>query len=115
MSDVKEIEQSIEGLKAQVALRDQVLKLEKNREFRNVILDGFCTKEAATYVQLSADPNLGKNEREDALALAQASGHIKRYLSVLKAMGNNAESQIPRYEQGLVEARQEEDLGYEEE
>jgi len=113
MSEVKEIEQNIEALKAQIALKDQVLKLERNRDFRSVILEGFCVKEAATYVQLSADPNLGKSEREDALALAQASGHIKRYLEVLKAMGFSAENQLPRYEQGLLEARQEEEFGEE--
>lgn len=114
MSEVKQIEQSIEDLKTQIALKDQVLKLERNRDFRSIILEGFCVKEAATYVQLSADPNLSKNEREDALALAQASGHIKRYLQVLKTMGYSAENQLPRYEQELIEARVEEDMGSEE-
>lgn len=108
MSEVKEIEQSIEVLKNQIALKDQVLKLERNRDFRAVILEGFCTKEAAKYIQTAGDPNLGKTEREDSLNLALASGHVLRFLNAVKAMGNAAEGRLPRYESELEVARAEE-------
>lgn len=108
MSEVNEIEQNIEVLKNQIALRDQVLKLEKNRDFKAIILEGFCTKEAAKYVQTAGNPNLSKEAREDALNLALASGHVLRFLEVIKAMGNAAEARLPRYEEELDNARAEE-------
>lgn len=108
MSEVAKLEQTIESMKRDIAVKDMVEKLESNREFKKLIIEGFCTKEAATYVQLSADPNLGDRERADALGLAQASGHLKRYLEVLKTMGRQAQSRLSSYEEELVVMRNEE-------
>ncbi|MFA7188456.1 MAG: hypothetical protein WC117_00040 [Sphaerochaetaceae bacterium] len=89
-------------------MRDDALKLFDNRLFKKVILENFCVTEAARYVQASADPALDAAQRADALNLAQASGHLKRYLSVLVQMGNAAATNLRDSEQALDEMRAEE-------
>lgn len=108
MSTVDQLEAQIEQLQELAARRDLALKLEKNREFKKLILDDFCVQECARYAHASADPNLTSEQRADALALAQASGHLRRFLSVVVQMGNQAESEIEQVREAIEEARREE-------
>jgi hypothetical protein len=108
MSEVYALEKQLADSRALIEKRELALRLYNNSDFKELIIDGFCTKDCARYAQSSADPALGANERADALGLAQAAGHLRRYLSVIVSMGNQAESQIPNIEQSILEARQEE-------
>lgn len=111
MSDVLVQQQNLEGqIKAareHVARRDMALKLYNIREFKKIIIDEFCGTECARYVQASGDPALSVENRADSLAIAQASGHLRRYLSVLIQMGNQAAREIAECEQALEELRAE--------
>jgi hypothetical protein len=107
MSEVHQLEKQLSDSKKLVADKAMALKLSENREFRKLILDEFCVQECARYAQTSADPALPANERADALALAQAAGHLRRWLSVKVQMGNVAERDITELEAALEEARQE--------
>jgi hypothetical protein len=107
MSTEIELEQHIVGLEEIVARRDLALKLEKNREFRKLILEEFCVNECARYAQASANPALKEVERADSLALAQAAGHLRRWLSVIVQMGNQAASEITQTQAAIEEARRE--------
>ena len=109
MSDVLALEKQLNNAKELVAKRELALKLSENPEFRKLILDEFCVQVCARYAQMSADPGLGPVERADALALAQAAGHLRRFLSVVVQMGNHAERQMADLEQAIIEARQEGD------
>lgn len=108
MSEVIQAEQHLNTLKARIARRNQVQKLYKNREFKELILEGFCVQEAAMYIQQAGDPALPKDSREDCLNMALAAGHLKRFLTVIEAMGNNAENQLGRAEEHLDTVRAEE-------
>ena len=108
MNEVAELEAQKDELKAAVDRRDSALKLSKNRDFRKLILEFFCRDECARYVHTSLDPNLSDKERADALALAQASGHLKRFLSVVMQMGNSAEGTIRDIDTAIEVARIEE-------
>ncbi|MFP3556418.1 hypothetical protein SB861_37745 [Paraburkholderia sp. SIMBA_049] len=113
----QQIQQQIQGLEAQlsqakqvVAQRDMAQKLAKNAEFRKLILEEFCVHECARYAQGSADPAISAENRADSLAIAQAAGHLRRWLSVKIQMGNVAEREISEVEAALEEARAEEDV-----
>jgi hypothetical protein len=106
-AEVQQLERQLKDAKHLVEQKRLALKLADNREFRALILDEFCTKECARYAQSSADPALGANERADALAMAQAAGHLRRFLSVKIQMGSVAERDIEAVEEALVAARQE--------
>ena len=108
MSEVYELEQQLENSKELIARKDLALKLHKVPAFRKLILEEFCVNECARYAQNSANPALGEAERADSLAIAQAAGHLRRFLSVVVTMGNQAEGQMVSLEQALTEARQEE-------
>ena len=112
MSSVKDLEDHRKKAKELVELRNSALRLSNNRDFRKLILDYFCTEESARYAHASADPSLDATSRADALALAQAAGHLKRFLSVVVQMGHNAEREIVQIDEAIEEVRLGEDQGY---
>ncbi len=109
MSDVTALEYQLAGAKELIERRNRANRLAQNPDFKALILDWFCIQECARYAQASANPALGENERADSLNMAQAAGHLRRFLSVTMQMGNQAESQLAELEQTIAEARAEED------
>ena len=107
MSEVLALEKQLQNAKQLAARREMALKLSDNREFKQLILKDFCVEECARYAQSSADPALTIEQRADALALAQAAGHLRRFLSVVVQMGNTANNEIPQIEVAIEELRQE--------
>lgn len=108
MSEVTALEKQLEEAKVFIARRDLAVKLYNNPEFKKLIIDEFCGSECARYAQTSADPALDDRQRADALAIAQAAGHLRRYLSVIVTMGNQSEEMLDRLEAEIEMARQEE-------
>ena len=108
MSEVTALEKQLEEAKVFIARRDLAVKLYNNSEFKKLIIDEFCGSECARYAQTSADPALDDRQRADALAFAQAAGHLRRYLSVIVTMGNQSEEMLDRLEAEIEAARQEE-------
>jgi hypothetical protein len=109
MSDVINLEQQLSDAKKLVERKTRALRLAKNADFRELILDGFCLHEAARLVQMSSDPALDERQRSDALSMAQASGHLRRYMSMIVQMATVAEREMTDLEGALEEARREED------
>lgn len=103
------LEHQKEQAKKAIELRDKALRLAENRDFREIILDGFCKEDCARYAQESSDPALGDRERADALAMAQASGHLRRYLSIIVRMATNFENSMEDLEAEIELARAEAD------
>lgn len=103
------LEQQEIGMKQAVELRDSAEKLARNADFKKLILKHFMVEECSLYAQRSADPALTAPQRADALAIAQAAGHLKRFLSVIVQMGNHAESTLPSIAEEIVLAREEEE------
>lgn len=108
MSEVIALENQLEASKELIERRRLALRLSENADFRKLILDEFCVKECARYVHTSGDPAIAPNERADALAMAQAAGHLRRFLSVTVQMGAHAERELSNLEEALTEARAEE-------
>lgn len=108
MNQVEQLEQQLKEAKTLVRTRQMAIRLAQNPDFKELILDGFCMVEAARFVQQSGDPALGAEERADALAMAQASGHLKRFLSAAYQMGAHSERTMGELEAAIDEARLEE-------
>ena len=77
-----------------MALRDSIIKLQKNKDFQKIIEQGFMLEDCARYARNSGLVTLTKEEREDSLLKAQAAGHLKEYLHAKLMMGNNAEKTL---------------------
>lgn len=111
MNQVTKLENDKKQLKNEIEFKDAILRLERNRDFKRVFLDGFLEEDCARYVResVAADEH-GVNEgsRMRALAMAQAAGYLKQYLSVKIRMGVVAESSVTRIDEELESAMGEE-------
>jgi hypothetical protein len=108
-SVVNGLENQLKDAKDLIDRRNMALKLASNREFRKLVLEGFCEKDAARLVSEAGDPALTPQQRADAFEMAKAGGHLKRYLSACFQMGAAAERDLEELEATLAEARVEED------
>jgi len=109
MLQITQLERQIEANKAQIRRGELALKLGNIPEFKELIMDDFMSAEVIRNVGLSADPALPKDQRADALAMAQSGGHLKRYLAAQVQMGRVAEREIPDLEANIQELLNEED------
>lgn len=109
MNEVAQLEQQLNDAKAVISIRQMAIRLYQSPDFKTLIIDGFCTKDAARLVHESSDPVLTAEQRADALGMAQASGHLKRFLSMCVQMGAASERTLDELVDALEEARQEED------
>lgn len=106
MSDVAEIELSIEHAKELVAKGDMAMKLASNRDFRKLIMENYFKEEAARLVGLLAEPAMEKHRteiQESMLGIA----HFQTWLRGVVRMGNIARAEITEFEQALDDAREE--------
>jgi hypothetical protein len=107
MSDIANIEAHIADMQSLVDRKDLAMRLEQNRDFKKLILEGFIEVECARFARQSGNPALSAENRADALALAQSAGHLQRYLSMVVQMGFEAEKQIKQGKEAIDEMRQE--------
>ena len=108
MSEVNQLQKQLDDYKKLSERRKQALRLSENKDFKKLVLEGFCVTDAASYVSASADPQLTPAQRQDALNIAQAAGHLKRFLSIQMQMGAHAEREIAQIEEAIVAAQAEE-------
>jgi hypothetical protein len=109
MNQVEALEQQLLGLKNYAERGEMARRLAQNPDFKKLILEDFCVTECARYAQQSGDPALGVEERQDALALAQAAGHLKRFLSIQIRLADQAANEIVNVNEAIEEARLEEE------
>jgi len=105
MSDVKALEEQLANAKLLSSKRQKLEKLLANPEFKELIIKDFSTDECARYAQASADPMLDATQRADALGIAQAAGHLKRWIAVILQQGYVAERDMDEVEDALIAAR----------
>ncbi len=110
MNTVEKLEEQTKTEKLRIERRDAILRLSKNKDFRTLIIEGFCRDECARYVHESGDPSLSPESRADALNIAQSAGHFKRFLNVSITMGDVAERNLIDLDQHIAEARAEEGM-----
>ena len=93
--NLETIELSIKHAKKSVDLMKSLDKLTRNRDFKNVVLDGFFEKEAIRLVTLKSDPNMQDEDSQRAIiAQMDAIGGFRQYLSGVLQMGRMAQKAI---------------------
>ena len=96
----------------QVRRRDDLLKLSEIPEYKRLIREDFMVTDCARFVEQSVNPAItDPAQRADALAKAQAAGHLKQYLSVIVLQGNHAEREIFAIDEALEELRADDAAG----
>lgn len=105
--EIAGLEHRLEAAKGAVAHAEEVRKLMTNPLFRKVILRQFCVEDCARYVQESGDPLLADHNRADALNMAQAAGHLRRWLDLAIRMGEREADTVLQVEAELEVVRAE--------
>ena len=100
---IYELEQMMETSKIVMQKHTALTRLMNNPDFREIILEGFCGSEAVRFVHASADPALNEQQQKDSLALAQASGHLKRWLNVQHQVGMQVSNEFGQLKEQLEE------------
>lgn len=113
---MSEREREIEGLEYQkkkaleeIAFAERVEKLLLNPDFQQVIMKEYCIHAAAGFVASSSDPILTKDQREDSLAMAQAPGHLKRWLQITQTKAETLRERMPEIDEMIDHLRSSED------
>lgn len=105
MSDIANLEAQKKDMQEAVLIRDQILRLSNNSDFRAVFEKEFMEAEAGRLIRMAGDPMLPEKERNDCIQMALATGHIKRFLSAKVQIGNMAEETIHQIDEALEELR----------
>jgi len=107
MSDTHELEATLEDLREIVARKNAAIKLESNREYKKLILDGLFKEEAARLVSISAEPSMVR-EAELIMESIRAISHFQQYMRSVIQMGTVAENNLAEHMEMLEEMRAEE-------
>jgi hypothetical protein len=109
---INEVEMSIADAKKAVQRRDAMYRLEKNKDFKALILEGFMEKHAVRQVMLKASPQMQSPELQAMVDMQiTAIGQFKQFMYGVVVMGNNAEKAMEADEATLEELHAEELAG----
>jgi len=73
-------------------LKESLEKLEKNKDFKKVILEGYFKEKAVNGVSLLASPQIKRNgARSDVMEALIAISQLEDYFLTIKAMGEEPE------------------------
>lgn len=107
MSTTEEIELSIQEAKKLIARKDAAQRLADNRDFKELVLEGYLKDEAVRLAHISADANM-KEYREEIMLSMQGISLFRQYMQNLIRMGEMAQAEMYDYEQALDDVRAEE-------
>ena len=105
MSDIQALEKLKKDHQANVAMRDRVLRLSNNADFKAVIAREWMVEEVARFMDVAGNPNIKPEQRKDATDAALAPGSLKRWMHARIQMGDASEAQIIAIDEELEELR----------
>lgn len=103
--NIQHVELSLSEAKKIVDLGAAVKRLEKNRDFQKVVLDGYFGDEAKRLVYLTADSVLDEKSMQSVWGDIRAIGSLRQYLINRKIMGDIAEKEVNDHSEMLEEMR----------
>ena len=96
---LQSIEESIRAGKALVDMNTALERLQSNRDFRKVILEGYFQAEAVRLVHLKADPAFQTTERQaQIVGQIDAIGGLHSYFTTVKALASIAAKEVAENE-----------------
>lgn len=98
--DLETIEVSMDHAKAAVALKKNLERLTKNRDFKAVVLHGYFEEEAQRLVHLKAVPAMQTPEHQaDIIKQIDAIGAVRNYFNTVMHFGIQSEKEITSLEE----------------
>ena len=102
-SQIEQIEISIADAKKMIARADALQRLQKNKDFKNVIDEGYLKDEAVRLVHLKAHPNVTPEMMVTIDRDINSVGSLRQHFAVIMMLADRAEQDI----QANHEAREE--------
>lgn len=106
---IQYVELTLEAAKQQAGLLEALQRLERNRDFRKVILDGYFRDEPARLASLLAEPRLTTEQKADTLNSIKAVGELQQWFLKVRTFGDQAQKAIIDHEEELRILREQED------
>jgi hypothetical protein len=98
--DLETIEVSIEDAKAQIAMKDAMEKLTRNRDFKKLILDEYFEKNAIRLVMLKSAPAAQDPVFQQSILTEMDSiGCLRQFFAKIMRNGDLAEKSLRDYEE----------------
>ena len=107
MTDLEEVEIQIDVANKIRALRDNCVKLMKNRAFRDVIEEGYFKEEAARLVMAKSAP-LTDEQQKNIDGMIIGIGALSNYLNMVMRRGAEMDTALGEHEQTREEILAEE-------
>ena len=104
---VEKLEREKKAHTETLALRDSLLRLYKNKDFKNVIEYHFMEKACARYARMSGLSTLNADARADSLSKAQAAGHLQEWMHSIEMLAIQAEQSLQKIQAEEAEIRAE--------
>lgn len=108
MSDIAEIELSMDHAKELIAKKDSALKLSVNREFKKLVFEGYFEQEAVRLTHALSDHAMIPH-REQIIADLDAIGRFKQYMTNIVQFGKMAETDLKEAQEALAEMHNEDE------
>jgi len=109
MSDLEQIEISIDEAKAKIAKAEALDRLTKSQDWKDVIEDGYFLREASNIVLLKAAPGFAEDDKQKQLdSQITGIGFFRQYLSSIFQISNMAQKSIVEFEEMKTEVLEEE-------
>lgn len=106
--DLNQIELSIADAKKLIKRRASLQKLFNNKDFKDIILEGYLKDEAVRLVQLKSDPNMETDERQKQVLIAiDGIGALYQHFQTIKYFGLQAEKDLLAHEEAADEVNRE--------
>lgn len=106
MTDIKTLELSIESAKESVELGKQLERLERNKDFQELIGGQLFENYSQTLVHLLSDPaRQSEAEREDIIKDMEMIGRFRQFLFSIHQKAHLAEKSIADSQEAIDELR----------
>lgn len=90
-TELNQLEQNIKQAQKVVDLGDSLERLQNNRDFKKIIIEGYFEKEAIRLVHLRSDPNMQSAESQKSINLQIDSiGTLAQYLQTISIQAQMA-------------------------
>lgn len=106
-NEIQQVEVSLEHAEQVAAFGEALNRLENNRDFQTVILDGYFQNEASRLVMLTGEMNLKPEQREAVYAGIRGIAELRQFFLVRRAQAQMAEKEIGEYKEELDALREE--------
>jgi|TARA_R110000796_G_scaffold251496_1_gene383036 hypothetical protein len=109
MSEIEQIDVSIDVARKDVEKMNGLLRLIKNKDFQSLIDDGYFVNESSRLVILRADPSMQDEVSQRTINDGMtAIGHFRQYLNTVMQIGRMSEQGIKEDEETRQELLAEE-------